>query len=143
MRVDSDIQRINGTVKPENFKAEDDPRVTKVGHFIRRFDIDELPQFFQIVLNQMTLFGTRPVLDDVSDSWSEDRYNKWKNAIALAPKAGLSGLNQVLNRNPKDEARRYNLDVFYAVNASLGFDIYLIWRTALRVLKLNIDDLEA
>lgn len=111
------------------FKVRNDPRVTRVGDFLRRWSIDELPQLWNVLVGEMSLIGPRPPLpDEVSqyDSWQTRR---------LRARPGISGYWQVSGRSeiPFDEAVR--LDLFYIANWSLSFDLYLIARTVRAVLS--------
>jgi len=106
------------------FKLKNDPRVTKVGRWIRRFSIDELPQFINVLKGEMSLVGTRPPTpDEVSN------YQKWHyRRISITP--GLTGLWQVSGRNKVktfDEIVR--LDLRYIDNWSMRLDIKIILKT--------------
>ncbi len=102
---------------------DDDPRVTRVGHFLRHWSLDELPQFWNVLRGQMSLVGPRPIIpseDQQLDGWARSR-------IDLTP--GLTGLWQVLGRTtlPFDEMIR--LDYLYVTNWSLWTDVRLMLRT--------------
>ena len=105
------------------FKVPDDPRVTRVGRFLRRYSIDELPQLFNVLLLQMSLVGPRPLI------LSEDQHVKAWGKARLRLKPGITGLWQVLGRSeiPFDEMTR--LDYLYVTDWSLWRDITLICRT--------------
>lgn len=107
----------------------DDPRVTKVGRLLRRFSLDELPQIFNVLKNEMSLVGPRPYmpreLDDIG-SWARD---------ILITKPGLTGLWQVSGRSNLSFKSRLRLDAWYVRNWSLWLDIVLILRTFRVVLK--------
>lgn len=106
------------------FKMEDDPRITRVGRFIRRTSIDELPQFFDVVRGSMSLVGTRPpTLDEYRQYES---YHKRR----LSMKPGITGLWQVSGRSDIDDFEEVvKLDVQYIDNWSIWMDIYLLFRT--------------
>lgn len=112
------------------FKLKDDPRITKVGRFIRRTSIDELPQFFNILKGDMSLVGTRPPTIDEFEQYQS--YHKKR----LSTTPGLTGLWQVSGRNEitnfEDVVR---LDIEYIDNWSLGLDIKILAKTILVVLK--------
>jgi exopolysaccharide biosynthesis polyprenyl glycosylphosphotransferase len=105
------------------FKVADDPRVTRVGRFLRRYSIDELPQLFNVLLLQMSLVGPRPLILD------EDRHVAAWGKTRLRLKPGITGLWQVLGRSdiPFEEMTR--LDYLYVTDWSLWRDITLICRT--------------
>jgi lipopolysaccharide/colanic/teichoic acid biosynthesis glycosyltransferase len=111
------------------FKVPDDPRVTRVGRFLRRYSIDELPQLFNVIFLQMSLVGPRPLILD------EDQHvHDWGKA-RLRLKPGITGLWQVLGRSdiPFEEMTR--LDYLYVVDWSLWRDVTLICRTLPALLR--------
>ena len=112
------------------FKIKDDPRITRVGKFIRKTSIDELPQFFNILGGSMSLVGTRPpTLDEV------EKYetSQWRR-ISIKP--GLTGMWQVSGRsNIKSFDEIVELDMEYIDNWTLGMDIKIIFKTILVLLK--------
>ena len=106
------------------FKMEDDPRVTKVGKFIRRTSIDELPQFFDVVRGSMSLVGTRPPTLD------EYRQYESHHKRRLSMKPGITGLWQVSGRSDiEDFEDVVKLDVQYIDNWSLWGDIKILFKT--------------
>lgn len=105
-----------------DFKISDDPRVTRVGRFLRRTSIDELPQLVNVLRGDMTLVGPRPT------SFSYERYASWHTA-RLGGKPGLTGLWQVSGRNELEFDERVRLDVAYLRNASMRLDLRILWRT--------------
>lgn len=119
-------------------KPWQDARCTPFGSFIRRYHLDELPQLCQVLVGQLSLVGIRPTSFPVrgllGEKWSGERLEKWASTYGKIPK-GLSGLNQIFGNPNRQDEKRYHLDVFYAKNASLGLDFYLIFRTGLKILK--------
>lgn len=106
------------------FKMKDDPRITKVGKFIRKTSIDELPQFFNVLKGDMSLVGTRPPTVD------EFRQYEAHQKRRLSAKPGITGLWQVSGRNNiKDFEDVVKLDVQYIDNWSIGLDIKIIFKT--------------
>ena len=106
------------------FKMKDDPRITKVGKFIRKTSIDELPQFYNVLKGDMSLVGTRPPTVD------EFRQYESHQKRRLSAKPGITGLWQVSGRNDiKDFEDVVKLDVQYLDNWSLGLDIKIILKT--------------
>jgi len=105
---------------------------TTFGRFIRRYYLDELPQLFQVLFGQVTLVGIRILPRDVYESlalsWSRERFETWQSMYATAP-LGLTGAHQVFRGTEKHDQRRFHHDMFYASHATLGFDLYLLWRT--------------
>lgn len=106
------------------FKMKDDPRITKVGKFIRKTSIDELPQFFNVLKGDMSLVGTRPPTVDEFKQYEAHQKRR------LSAKPGITGLWQVSGRNNiKDFEEVVKLDVQYIDNWSLGLDIKIILKT--------------
>lgn len=106
------------------FKMKDDPRITKVGKFIRKTSIDELPQFFNVLKGDMSLVGTRPPTVD------EFRQYESHQKRRLSAKPGITGLWQVSGRNSiKDFEDVVKLDVQYIDNWNIGLDIKIILKT--------------
>lgn len=105
------------------FKMKSDPRITKVGHFIRRTSIDELPQVFNILLGDMSLVGPRPPLPA-----EVEQYQPWQRR-RLSVKPGLTGLWQVSGRNNVDFEEWMALDLRYIDDWSLWLDLKILLRT--------------
>ena len=112
----------------ENKKLENDPRVTKIGKFIRKFSIDELPQAINVFLGSMTIVGPRPYLPREIDDMGE--YYKY----VIMCKPGLTGLWQVSGRSDVSFNHRLKLDKKYANERSLIFDIKIFFKTFSAVL---------
>ena len=112
------------------FKLKDDPRITKIGKFIRKTSIDELPQFFNILKGDMSLVGTRPPTIDEFEQYQS--YHKKR----LSTTPGLTGLWQVSGRNEITNFEDVvKLDIEYIDNWSLGLDIKILWKTISVVLQ--------
>ena len=112
------------------FKMDDDPRITKVGKFIRKTSIDEFPQFLNVLKGDMSLVGTRPPTEDEFKQYKA-RYKK-----RLAMKPGITGLWQVSGRSSiTDFEDVVKLDVQYIENWSFGLDLKILIQTVLVVLK--------
>lgn len=111
-----------------------DPGNTQVryGQWLRRHYLDELPQVPQVLLGQLSMVGIRvlplPVYDRLAQAWSPARFTAWQRVYHTTP-LGLTGIHQVYRRRGKDDLYRFHRDVFYARRASLGLDLYLVWRT--------------
>lgn len=112
------------------FKMDDDPRITKVGKFIRKTSIDEFPQFWNVLKGDMSLVGTRPPTEDEFKQYKA-RYKK-----RLSMKPGITGLWQVSGRSTiTDFEDVVKLDVQYIENWSFGMDLRILLQTVLVVLK--------
>lgn len=110
------------------FKIHNDPRVTRVGKFIRKTSIDELPQFFNVLKGDMSLVGTRPPTVDEVDKYQR---NHWRR-ISIKP--GITGMWQVRGRSTiTDFSDIVNLDVEYIDNWSVILDIKIMLKTVLQI----------
>ena len=105
------------------FKIKHDPRITRVGRFIRKTSIDELPQFFNIVMGDMSLVGPRPPLPS-----EVEEYEAWQRR-RLSVKPGLTGAWQVSGRNQVDFDTWMQLDLEYIDNWSIWLDLKIIFKT--------------
>jgi lipopolysaccharide/colanic/teichoic acid biosynthesis glycosyltransferase len=106
----------------------DDPRVTRVGQFLRKFSLDELPQLFNIVAGSMSLVGPRPPLPSEVAQYGDDVRRR------LLVKPGLTGLWQVSGRSDLTWEESVRLDLRYVENWSPALDLMILWKTAFAVL---------
>lgn len=105
------------------YNAEDDPRVTKVGRFLRKTSIDELPQILNVLLGNMSFIGPRPDTIDWLSRYSEEQ------RFFLNVKPGISGYSQAYFRNSVDAVVKQKNDLFYAKNISFVFDFKIFLKT--------------
>ncbi|MGH3897237.1 MAG: sugar transferase [Pseudonocardiaceae bacterium] len=110
------------------FKLRHDPRVTRVGAFLRKYSFDELPQLFNVLTGSMSLVGPRPPLPEEVAGYSRDAQRK------LLVKPGMTGLWQISGRSDLSWDESIRLDLRYVENWSLALDILIIWKTAGAVL---------
>lgn len=116
-------------IKGLMFKMEHDPRITKVGDFLRKTSIDETPQFFNIFLGDMSLVGTRPPTEDEFEQYN----GYYRRRMSITP--GLTGMWQVSGRSDiQDFEEIVKLDLEYIDNWSLGLDIKILFMTVFTVL---------
>lgn len=113
----------------ETFKLKDDPRITKVGNFIRKTSLDELPQLFNILKGDMTIVGPRPIVTDELAFYGE--YEDYYKAV----KPGLTGLWQVNGRSDTTYDERVSFDMEYVTTRNTFKDLYIMFMTVLKVLK--------
>lgn len=128
-----DAEAVKAALRAENgfdgpdFKLVKDPRVTPVGHFLRRTSLDELPQVWNILVGDMTLVGPRPT------SFGVDVYTPWhQERLEVTP--GLTGLWQIKARGDTDFDERVRLDVAYVRERTLWLDISILAKTLPSVL---------
>ncbi len=111
-------------VEGNMFKIENDPRIIPIGRFLRKYSIDELPQFWNVLTGDMSLVGTRPPLEDEYENYA------LHHKARLSIKPGLTGMWQVNGRNDiKDFEEVVALDTEYISNYSLGLDIKILFKT--------------
>ncbi|MCP4428996.1 MAG: exopolysaccharide biosynthesis protein [Chloroflexi bacterium] len=113
----------------KNYKLKCDPRVTRVGHFLRKFSLDELPQLFNILQQDMSLVGPRIITPD-----EIKKYGQWGDAL-MGAMPGLTGLWQVSGRSDTTYDERVRLDMAYIHNWTVGLDIRILLQTVPAVLK--------
>jgi lipopolysaccharide/colanic/teichoic acid biosynthesis glycosyltransferase len=112
-------------------KLTNDPRVTPVGRFIRRFSLDELPQLWNVIKGEMSLIGPRPIVLAEVEKYGESI------ASYYAVRPGMSGLWQVSGRSDTTYAERVRLDVYYSEHQSLSMDATIFLKTFRAVLTGN------
>lgn len=112
-----------------NFKLDNDPRVTKIGNFIRKTSLDELPQLLNILKGDMSIVGPRPVIDDEIEKYgmAKDRF------LSVTP--GLTGWWACNGRSCTSYADRIKLELYYVNNRSFMLDMRCIFRTIIAVIK--------
>lgn len=110
-------------LKDFKLKAEDDPRLTRVGKFLRRTSLDELPQLFNVILGQLSLVGPRPIIGE-----ELERYGTYKHRLFVV-KPGVTGLWQVSGRSDMPYKERVKLDMYYIENWSLWSDLIILVKT--------------
>lgn len=113
----------------KDFKLKNDPRITKIGAFIRKISLDELPQLFNVLKGEMSLVGPRPIVADELERYQDDV------EYYLMAKPGMTGLWQVSGRNDVDYNTRVYFDSWYVKNWSLWNDIAILFKTVNVVLK--------
>ena len=112
-----------------NFKLEDDPRVTKVGKFMRRTSLDELPQLFNILKGDISIVGPRPVMEIETEI-----YGNYRDML-LSVKPGLTGFWAANGRSCTTYTRRRAMEICYIKNRSVCFDLKIILKTITSVFK--------
>jgi len=111
-----------------DFKITNDPRITRVGKFLRKTSLDEIPQFFNILKGEMSLVGPRPT------SFGPETYKLWHTS-RLDVMPGLTGLWQIMGRAELEFDDRLRLDIAYIERASLWLDFNILLRTVIAVFE--------
>jgi undecaprenyl-phosphate galactose phosphotransferase len=114
----------------ESFKLKNDPRVTKIGKFLRKTSLDELPQIFNVLKGEMSLVGPRPVTQEELEKYYKD-YAKYY--LSVWP--GITGLWQVSGRSDLSYKERVFLDAWYVRNWNLWLDFLILLNTIKVVIK--------
>ncbi|WMX54283.1 sugar transferase [Peribacillus sp. R9-11] len=126
MKVNApDIRNKDGST----FNAENDPRLTKIGKFIRKTSLDETPQLLNIIKGDMSIIGPRPDLPEHEALYEGNENRK------LEVRPGVTGFNQAYYRNTVPWKERIQHDIYYIDNLSLWLDIKIFFKTAVSVLK--------
>lgn len=113
----------------ETFKLKDDPRITKIGKFIRKTSLDELPQLFNILKGEMSIVGPRPIVK------AELIKYRGQESLLLSVKPGLTGMWQAMGRSDTTYEERVRMDIEYINNRSFLFDIKIILYTIRSVIQ--------
>ena len=106
-----------------SYKLRDDPRVTRMGKFLRKTSLDELPQIWNVIRGEMSLIGPRPIIEDEVPKYGHN-YRLFSSV-----KPGMSGLWQVSGRSDTDYEERVALDIYYIQSWSLWLDLYILFKT--------------
>ena len=116
--------------KKGSYKLKDDPRITKVGHFIRKHSLDEVPQLFNILKGDMSLVGPRAYYPDELREQQKE-YPKTQTAVkvVLSIKPGLTGYWQVSGRSEINFDKRIEMDAMYVRKRSIVYDLWIILKT--------------
>ena len=122
-----DLAHLNELQWPD-FKITDDPRITRIGKFLRKTSLDELPQLFNVLKNEMSLVGPRPT------SFSADTYQLWQTE-RLDVMPGLTGLWQLYGRGETEFSQRLKMDIAYIERRCLSLDIQILFRTVIAVFQ--------
>lgn len=114
------------------FKIDNDPRITPVGKFLRKTSLDELPQLFNVLCNEMSLVGPRPLIESEIQTYYADLYD-----ILLSVKPGVTGYWQAYARNNAtyQSGQRQKMEMYYIAHASIMMDVKILFRTAVSVLR--------
>lgn len=128
--IKGEIEAKEGEEADAVYKIKDDPRVTKIGKFIRKTSLDELPQFYNVLLGDMSLVGPRPPI-----AYEVEQYDIWHTRRVISFKPGITGFWQVEGRSSTTFDEMVRMDLRYIKNWSPWLDIKLLLKTPLAVFK--------
>lgn len=128
--LESDEERRNEWER--TWKLKDDPRITRIGRFLRKTSLDELPQVFNVLLGEMSLVGPRPVTEHEISAHYRDM-----GRLCFSVPPGITGLWQVSGRSNTDYGRRVKLDAWYIMNWSLWLDVAILFKTVKVVARMD------
>ena len=132
MNAEELIEKFTPEQKEEfkkNFKLKNDPRITKIGKFLRKTSLDELPQLFNILKGDLSIVGPRPIMEVETKI-----YGEYKDML-LSIKPGLTGFWAANGRSDTSYKRRRAMEIYYVKKRSLLFDIKIIFKTVISVFK--------
>ncbi len=113
----------------QNFKLEDDPRITKIGSFLRRTSLDELPQFINILKGELSLVGPRPIVEEELERYGSEK----EKFLSVTP--GLTGYWQAYARSSCTYEQRMEMELYYVDHANFWWDIKIMLATVGAVLS--------
>jgi len=113
----------------ENYKIEDDPRITRVGKFLRKTSLDEVPQVLNILKGNLSIIGPRPVVEEELEKYGDNK----EKFLSVTP--GLTGYWAANGRSDTDYEKRMQMELYYVENLSLKLDIQIFFKTIISVLK--------
>ena len=111
------------------FKLKDDPRITPLGRFLRRYSLDEIPQFINVLIGDMSIVGPRPLLERYTAYFTE------REMVRLEVRPGITGWAQINGRDELPISEKVTLDVEYLHRKTLWFDIRILWLTFVKVIR--------
>lgn len=133
---DPKYKKLYGEYKKSGYKLKNDPRITHVGKKLRKYSIDEIPQFLNVLRGEMSIVGPRAYYPDELES-QQKSYPNTKEAvkIVLSVKPGITGVWQVSGRSEINFDRRIQMDAKYAKKQSIFYDLYLMLKTPFAMLS--------
>jgi lipopolysaccharide/colanic/teichoic acid biosynthesis glycosyltransferase len=130
LREDPEFAKLFEAYKKGSYKLKNDPRITRVGSFIRKHSLDEVPQFFNVLLGQMSLVGPRAYYPDELKE-QQKKYPQTKEAVKIvrSVKPGITGYWQVTGRSEINFDKRIQMDADYVHKRSILYDLSIIAKT--------------
>ncbi len=130
LREDPKYSNLFNVYKKGSYKLKDDPRITKVGRFIRKHSLDEIPQFFNVLEGEMSIVGPRAYYPDELEE-QQNKYPHTRKAvkIVLSVKPGITGFWQVSGRSEINFDKRIEMDAYYVKKRSILYDFLIILKS--------------
>lgn len=134
--TDPEFKKLYEDYRRGGYKLKQDPRITQVGKFIRKYSIDEIPQFINVLRGEMSVVGPRAYYPDEL-RYQQKEYPNTQDAVkvVLSVKPGITGIWQVSGRSEINFDKRIHLDANYAVRRSILYDLGIIFKTPLAMLS--------
>ncbi len=130
LREDPKYTQLFNTYKKSSYKLRDDPRITAVGRFIRKYSLDEVPQFANVLKGEMSIVGPRAYYpDELEEQQKKYPYTRKAVKIVLSVKPGITGLWQVSGRSEINFDKRIQLDAQYVKRRSILHDLWIILKS--------------
>ena len=130
IRTDPKFKKLYLEYKNSNYKLKQDPRVTSVGVFIRKYSIDEMPQLFNVLRGEMSLVGPRAYfMDELEEQQQKFPHTEKLVKETLSIKPGITGFWQVTGRSEVNFDKRIEMDAYYARKRSIWLDVLIIIKT--------------
>lgn len=130
LRTDPRFKKLYEEYKKSSYKLRNDPRVTRVGKFIRKHSIDEIPQLINVLKGEMSVVGPRPYYpDELKEQQKKYPHTKKLVKEALSVKPGITGLWQVSGRSDVNFDKRIALDAYYARKKSVLLDLWILLKS--------------
>ncbi len=130
LREDPKYSNLFNVYKKGSYKLKDDPRITRVGRFIRKHSLDEIPQFFNVLEGKMSIVGPRAYYPDELEE-QQKKYPHTRKAVkvVLSVKPGITGFWQVSGRSEINFDKRIEMDAYYVRKRSILYDFWIIFQS--------------
>jgi lipopolysaccharide/colanic/teichoic acid biosynthesis glycosyltransferase len=136
LQTDERYKKLYEEYKKGGYKLTNDPRITRVGQYIRKYSIDELPQFLNVIKGDMSIVGPRAYYaDELRDQQKKYPHTKDAVKVMMGVKPGITGVWQVSGRSEINFDKRIQMDAHYAQRRSIIYDFYLILKTPIAMLS--------
>lgn len=130
LREDPQYAKLYAEYKKGSYKLKQDPRITKIGRVLRRYSLDELPQFFNVLEGEMSLVGPRAYYpDELENQQKEYPHTRKAVKIVLSVKPGITGFWQVTGRSEVNFDKRIEMDASYVKRRSILYDLWIILKS--------------